>query len=166
MLRRSRHLQLPDDPTAATESRKGALQDRGTGEELITLLDCHQIKISRTVIRLDRHFIRSIDLASVISNNFGVDVVWSVHQFESWLVKFIEHSVYLGLGLVPEIGPLLAVSWSIGMQAITNPDAFQAKNILELSVDVLQAIVARRSGRARMYPKASNPVEAKYSSRF
>ncbi|KAI4279236.1 MAG: hypothetical protein L6R38_005088 [Xanthoria sp. 2 TBL-2021] len=123
------------------------------GEELITLLDCNQIKLSPTTTRLDRHFIRSIDLGSVISDNFGVDVVWSPYEYSSWVLNFMEHSVYLGLGLVPEIGPLLAVSWSIGMQALTNPDAFKAENVQHLSADVLQAIVGTAIGANPNVPK-------------
>ena len=140
-------------PRQLRNPEKGLYKTAEPGEELITLLDCHQIKISPTVIRLDRHFIRSIDLASVIGDNFGVDVIWSPHQFESWVLKFMEHSVYLGLGLVPEVGPLLAVSWSIGMQAITNPDAFKAENVLHLSADVLQAIVGTAIGANPNVPK-------------
>ncbi|CAO1603427.1 hypothetical protein XANCAGTX0491_007015 [Xanthoria calcicola] len=140
-------------PRQLRNPEKGLYKTAEPGEELITLLDCLQIKISPTVIRLDRYFIRSIDLATVIGDNFGVDVVWSPHQFESWVLKFMEHSVYLGLGLVPEIGPLLAVSWSVGMQAITNPDAFKAENVLHLSADVLQAIVGTAIGANPNVPK-------------
>ncbi|KAL8854951.1 MAG: hypothetical protein Q9221_000147 [Calogaya cf. arnoldii] len=145
-------------PRQMRAPEKGLYKTATAGEEFITLLDCNQISLSPSMTRLDRHLIRSIDLASIISDNFGVDLVWVPHEFSSWVLNFMEHSVYLGLGLVPEFCPLLSVSWSIGMQVITNPNAFKAENVLNLSADVMAAIIGSAAGAKGNTPKGFKSV--------
>ncbi|KAL8728019.1 MAG: hypothetical protein Q9166_005690 [cf. Caloplaca sp. 2 TL-2023] len=117
-------------PRQMRNPEKGLYKTATVGEELITLFDCHRIVTNPSLAKAKRHFLRSIDLNKLLGT-FRL----------SWL------------GLVPKIGPLLAVSWSIGVQAIMNPDAFEAENVLHLSADVLQAVVGTAIGANPNVPK-------------
>jgi hypothetical protein len=84
-----------------------------------------------------------IDLAELISAHQGVDLVWKPipppHQ--SWWDHFFGTFVEELLGCIPAVGPLLSAGFAVAWAAVTDPDAFDAANILDLSVGALAAVV-------------------------
>ena len=109
-------------------------------DSLITLWNCHQ-QTFQIVGSQTLGFLREIDLVSVINDNYGVDVTWQPYEYSSWVVDFLTHVTGLALGFIPVIGPMLSVSFSIGLQAIVDPDSFKGENILNLSADVIAGLI-------------------------
>ena len=131
---------------------KGLYRTDRRGDELITLWDRHRPSPSGTVRPVTRPFLRMIDLVTVINDNFGVDVTWQPYEHSNWVVDFLVHVTTLALGFVPGVGPLLAVSFSVGMQVIMDPEGFRNQNPLHLAADVVAALISSGSG-----PKANLP---------
>lgn len=142
-------------PRQLRNPEKGLYKPAKVGDELITIWSAGEVNKDQAAPKDSayRHFIRSIDLGLVIGDNFGVDVVWQPYEYKSWVVDFVTHTVNLGLGFIPEIGPLISVSFSIGLQAITDPDMFKAENILKLSASVIAAIVGSSMAMQDNLPK-------------
>lgn len=132
-------------------------------DALITLWDCSkQYPFAVSELKVARlQFFREIDLVNVINDNYGVDVTWQPYQYSSWVVDFLTHIVELGLGFIPVIGPMLSVSFSIGLQAIMDPDSFQGENILNLSADVIAALISTGRGVRDNLPKSHVNSDAK-----
>ena len=128
-------------PQQLRAPEKGLYRTEPRGDALITMWG-HDEPTSRAPSFLNRPFLREIDLVSVINNNFGVDVTWQPYQYSSWVVNFLTHVIELGLGFIPVIGPLMSVSFSVGLQIITDPDAFRSENILHLSADIIAALIS------------------------
>lgn len=135
-------------PQQLRAPEKGLYRTQRRGDELITLWD----RLRPTPIRsgsgagpgllpTTRPFTRHIDLVTVINDNFGVDVTWQPYQYSSWVVDFLLHVTNLALGFVPGVGPLLAVSFSVGMQIIMDPDGFREQNPLHLAADIIAALI-------------------------
>ncbi|KAL8682296.1 MAG: hypothetical protein Q9186_001665 [Xanthomendoza sp. 1 TL-2023] len=57
------------------EAEDGSYDTAAMGPELITLLNCYEVSIDPTTVKVDRPFTRCIALDSVLSDNFSVDVV-------------------------------------------------------------------------------------------
>ena len=87
-------------------------------------------------------FSGDIDVAAVISDNFGVDLTWSPYKHSEWVVDFITQVTQLGLGFIPVAGPLVSVGFSLGLTAIVNPETFKTDNVLRLTTDVMAAVLA------------------------
>lgn len=95
-----------------------------------------------------------IDLARVISQNLGVELTWRPWERPTPLLRtLIINLVGWALGLVPVVGPILALSFSLGMQAITDPGSFSAENVLAMDPGDM-ADVIRSANRVRRYLKA------------
>ena len=117
----------------------GLYQSLSDGDELIWLT--HNDGIGDTKSETKVYFDRHMDLAKVVASNLGVDLVWTPYESSSWAVKLFTSLVEFRHGIIPIIGPLLAVEFSITITAITDPDFFRSDNILELPLDILEAVL-------------------------
>ena len=149
-------------PQQLRAPEKGLYRTERRGDELITMWDRARPSPMRPgggngpnpVLTVRRPFLRDIDLVGVINDNFGVDVTWQPYQYSSWVVKFITHIVNLGLGFIPVVGPLASVSFSVTLQAITDPDGFRDQNILHLSADIVAAVIEGGISVRRNLPRS------------
>ena len=147
-------------PQQLRDVNKGLYKSADTTDQLIVMYDMTRPSFYMRKVAT-RPFVREMDLAKVISDNFGVDVTWQPYEYSSWVVNFIVKITTVGLGFIPVVGPLLAVSFSVGLQAITDPDAFTEENILDLSVDVIAGIVSAGQGVGENLPKSFKTSKAK-----
>ena len=128
-------------PQQLRNPEKGLYKTTNPDDALITMWDRNwQRPLSSSNNR--RPWRGEIDLVDVINENFGVDVCWQPYEYSSWVVDFLTHVTSLALGFIPVVGPLLSVSFSVGLQVITDPDGFAGENILNLGADVLAALIA------------------------
>lgn len=100
--------------------------------------------------RAEEGFRREIDLASVISATFGVEVGWRPYKYSSFILDLVTHVVQLGLGFIPGAGPLLSVAFGIGLQLLNDPDTFKADNVLDMSAAILSTLIAS-AGKSKKY---------------
>lgn len=144
-------------PQQLRAPEKGLYTTARRGDELITLWDMRRpwgLHTSSTpLITVRRPFVRNIDLVTVINDNFGVDVTWQPYQHSVWVFDFLIHVTTLALGFVPGVGPLLAVSFSVGMQVIIDPDGFREQNPLHLAADVIAALIGSGSSARANLPQ-------------
>ena len=130
-------------PPQLRNREKGLYQAKETGDELFNLLDTHQFGCGTPPANSSTtYFQREIDLAKVISDNFGVNVEWTPYAFSVWVFDFIESVAAMGYGYIPIAGPLISVAFSLGLTAITDPEFFQQDNMLGLSATVMNTVVA------------------------
>ncbi|KAF5248735.1 hypothetical protein FANTH_5805 [Fusarium anthophilum] len=54
----------------------------------------------------------------------GLDIEWGKGEKGSWFEDFFKNAVAFGLGVVPGVGPLLSIAFSLGWTAVVNPDRF------------------------------------------
>ena len=120
---------------------KGLYVAKVEGEELINLMGADS-RTGPPANTTHIKFYRDIDLVSVMADNFGVDVTWTPYEYSSWVAEFITNVTTLGLGYIPIAGPLISVAFSLGLTAITDPDFFKADNVLGVTTNVLNAILA------------------------
>ena len=141
-------------PQQLRAPEKGLYTTARSGDELITLWSSNRpFRDPNPISTVRRPFVRNIDLVTVINDNFGVDVTWQPYQHSVWVLDFLVHVTTLALGFVPGVGPLLAVSFSVGMQIIMDPDGFREQNPLHLTADVIAALIGSgSSARANLPP--------------
>ncbi|KAL8922318.1 MAG: hypothetical protein Q9208_005288 [Pyrenodesmia sp. 3 TL-2023] len=134
---------------------QGLYQTAVVGEELINLFGAENIndKAPAVANRTYVDFHREIDLAAVISDNFGVDICWTPYEYNVWVFDVLQNVVYLGLSFIPTAGPLCAVAFTIFISAVNDPEAFKAENILKLSPELLVAVVTSAAGMKKNMPK-------------
>ncbi|MCJ1227484.1 hypothetical protein MMC12_004140 [Toensbergia leucococca] len=126
---------------------KGLYQTTVKGEELINLWGAENINKGRVKYGAPSNsttieFSRLIDLATVLLDNFGVDISWTPYEHSSWVLNFLQQVSTLGLAFIPIAGPLISVSFAVGLKAITDPDTFKSENVLGLTADVMAAVLA------------------------
>ena len=133
-------------------------------DALVTLWNCsHPTPYSAQGVKADTFkFVREIDLVKVINDNYGVDVTWQPYEYSSWVIDFLTHITELGLGFIPVIGPMLSVSFSIGLQAIVDPDSFEGENILNLSADIIAALIGTGMEVRDNLPENNQESDAKF----
>lgn len=130
-------------PPQLRSREKGLYQAAKVGDELINYYGASQFGRGEPPEKTShKPFYREIDLLKVINDNFGVDVQWTPYEYSVWVFEFMEGVATLGLGYIPIAGPLISVSFSLGLTAITDPDFFKADNVLGLSTNVLNAVIA------------------------
>lgn len=147
-------------PPQLRAPEKGLYKTERRGDELITMWDRYRPTPQNPRL-VTRPFTRHIDLVRVINDNFGVDVTWQPYQYSSWVVNFITHVTTLALGFVPVIGPLLSVSFSIGLQIIMDPEGFRDQNILHLGADIIAALIDSGSQARQNLPRSHQRSGAK-----
>ena len=128
-------------PPQLRNIEKGLYVARNDGEELINLMGAGAIT-GTTTNTTHINFYREIDLAHVIADNFGVDITWTPYEYSSWVADFITNVTTLGLGYIPIAGPLISVAFSLGLTAITDPDFFKADNVLGVTTNIMNAVLA------------------------
>ncbi len=107
-----------------------------------------------------RPLLRDIDLVCVINDNFSVDITRQPYKYRSWFVHFLLHVVELGLGFIPVIGPLKSVSFSTGLQFMTDPEGFRDQNILHLSADIIAALILGGNDMRSILPQSHQRARA------
>lgn len=127
-------------PRQMRNNDMGLYKTTTLGDELITLWDSETLPPAHNLVT--RRFVREIDLARVIIDNFGVDVVWRPYEYSSFAIELLTTVTNLGLALIPTAGPLLAAAFHIGLQVITDPKAFELENVLKLDAELLAAVLA------------------------
>ncbi|KAL8830035.1 MAG: hypothetical protein Q9191_001674 [Dirinaria sp. TL-2023a] len=66
------------------------------------------------------------DFPKILEANFGLELQWLPHTQDKWFEDYMKNLITLGIGFVPGIGPILAVSFVLGWSALTDPDSFFA----------------------------------------
>ncbi|KAL8691175.1 MAG: hypothetical protein Q9224_004235 [Gallowayella concinna] len=134
---------------------QGLYQSTEPGEELINLFEAENINPDREAIpnssRVD--FNRGIDLASVIRDNFGVDICWTPYKYDVWVFGVLQNITTLGLGFIPVAGPLCSIAFTIALSAITDPEGFKTENVLKLSPETLVAVCTSAAAMKKNIPK-------------
>ena len=134
-------------PPQLRNLEKGLYMAKKAGDELINLIGAGSFGTgtppeNTTTIG----FQRDIDLVKVISDNFGVDICWTPYEYNVWVFDFLQNVATLGLGYIPIAGPLISVAFSVGLTAITDPEFFEADNVLGLTTNVLNAVLSSALG--------------------
>ena len=142
---------------------KDLYSPKNPNDALVTLWNCSRQKpySAQGAKVVTRTFLREIDLVSVINDNYGVDVTWQPYEYSSWVIDFLTHITELGLGFIPVIGPMLSVSFSIGLQAIVDPDSFEGENILNLSADIIAGLIGTGMEVRDNLPESHQESDAK-----
>lgn len=128
-------------PRQMRNPEKGLYHPAKDGDELITLWSSDKLPATPNDHETSK-FSKDIDFASILRDNFGVEVVYQPIEYDAWAGDFVEHIAYLGLGYIPKAGPLLAVCFTVSMQLIKDPEAFKNQNPLNLTSDVLSGCLA------------------------
>lgn len=106
-----------------------------------------------------------LDYTKVISDHFGVDVVWQPYEYKEETSSLISQIFFLGvetgLNLIPVVGPLVSVGFSIFMEAVNDPEEFKKNNILKLGDDVLKDGVETAFEIAKNLPKRKGKAGVK-----
>lgn len=70
---------------------------------------------------------RNLDFVTLVNASFAVELVWKPvpPQQTSFLTNLLGTILTSAAGLIPGIGPVLAVAFSVGWQAMTDPDGFK-----------------------------------------
>ncbi|KAL9098422.1 MAG: hypothetical protein Q9163_005913 [Psora crenata] len=142
-------------PPQLRNMEKGLYMAKKVGDELVNLVGAGSFGTGtppENTITLGFH--REIDLAQVISDNFGVDISWTPYEYDVWVFDFLQNVVTLGLGYIPIAGPLISVAFSVGLTAITDPEFFEADNVLGLTTNVLNAVLASALGMRDNLPSS------------
>ncbi|KAK8925519.1 hypothetical protein VCV18_005948 [Metarhizium anisopliae] len=143
-----RQLRSPDKGLYKPKDPKDTLiRNYPKGFTNTTLYDCPR----------ERRAFQPLDYAEVISDHFGVDVTWQPYEYKeetkSMIQDIFQIGVETGLSFIPVIGPLMSAGFSIGMEAINNPEAFKMDNILDLSEDVMKEVAETAVEVAKNLPK-------------
>ena len=126
---------------------KGLYQAKVDRQELIHLIGAGTINYSTTPPVVQKwNFSRDIDMSAVISDNFDVDPMWTPYEYSSWVLDLMENLTVNAPGYIPMVGPLISVSFSVGLTAITDPDFFKSDNVLGLTTNILNAVLASALG--------------------
>ena len=142
-------------PPQLRNRERGLYVAKEAGDELINLYGAGNFGLGtppENTVTLPFH--RDINLARVISDNFGVDVQWTPYEYSVWVLDFLQNVTTLGLGYIPVAGPLISVSFSLGLTAITDPDFFKADNVLGLTTNTMNAVLASALGMKDNLPPA------------
>lgn len=94
--------------------------------KLISIVQTNDIKtvpvsslnLSQAVDQYDFSFTK------IASANFGLEVQWKPYQSNTWFAEYVRNSITFALGFVPGVGFILAISFSLGWSALTDPDNF------------------------------------------
>ncbi|KAJ5803269.1 uncharacterized protein N7503_005719 [Penicillium pulvis] len=80
----------------------------------------------------------------VASANHGLSVKWTVGNHKPhWLLNYLKNALVIVSGLVPVVGPILAMGAALGMEAIINPDEFMDELREQIpSVELAEGIIA------------------------
>lgn len=70
-------------------------------------------------------FVREIDLARILSAQQGVQLQYPPFQHRSFVVDALRQIISFGLGSIPGVGTLLAISFNVGWELIENPNNFR-----------------------------------------
>lgn len=134
-----RHLRHPDQDLYYTAVR---------GNECIQVTASTRLS-DATGIKLveSKYFGYTMDLAQAISANADVDLTWRPYESNNWLASVIGHLGAELRSFVPVVGPLLSLGFTVAWEAISNPEAFEAENVMGFSPAVLGAII----GSAKAY---------------
>jgi hypothetical protein len=82
------------------------------------------------------------DWTAIAKANFGLELQWKPTQKSTWLANFLQNVLTIALGLIPVVGPILAVAFPLGWTALTDPDSFfdQLKTLVP-AVDLTDQLV-------------------------
>ncbi len=75
------------------------------------------------------------------------------YEYKVWVFDVIQSATAVGLSLIPAVGPLLSIAFTIGISAITDPDTFKTENILTLSPEALAAVCTSAAAMRKNIPK-------------
>jgi hypothetical protein len=87
------------------------------------------------------NFHRVIDLVTVINAHQGIDLTYRPFQFRSFVADALREIISFGLGFIPGVGTLLAISFNVGYVLITNPDRFRDEFGPSLGLDIVAGLI-------------------------
>ncbi|KAF5647930.1 hypothetical protein F52700_1142 [Fusarium sp. NRRL 52700] len=120
----------------------GLFASKQRGQELVVWANSSVVWRSPAAVTNHGSFFREMDFARILSATFGVEVGWRPYRHNPFLRGVIVRMTQLALGLIPGVGPILSVTFGIGVQLLTDPDAFGRDNILDLGFAVLESVVS------------------------
>ena len=136
---------------------KGLYKPTNPDDTLIKNYDYHALSNYVRYEVEDRSFQPILDYSKVISDHFGVDVTWQPYEYKEEAASLISQVfniiVSTGLNFVPVVGPLVSVGFSAFMEAVNDPEAFKASNILKLDDDSMGAVLESAGNMALNLPK-------------
>ena len=114
---------------------------------------------------------RNFDFVYLVNASFAVELTWRPVPPEqtSFLTSLLGTILTSAAGLMPGIGPVLAVAFSVGWQAMTDPEGFKAwAEEGRWAEAVLQAVIGSAPGAGKYIDKnwigkgtfAANPIGA------
>jgi hypothetical protein len=123
-------------------------------EKLIVLRQTRSIKtITPTTNPVPK---RNLDFVTLVNASFAVELTWRPvpPQQTSFLTNLLGTILSSAAGLIPGIGPVLAVAFSVGWQAITDPDSFKAwAKEGGWAESVIQAVIGSAPGAGKYIDK-------------
>ncbi|KAJ5556964.1 hypothetical protein N7494_000879 [Penicillium frequentans] len=98
------------------------------------------------VIPINQKFTKQsmADWTKIASANHGLSVKWTVGDHKPhWLLNYLKNTLVIVSGLVPVVGPILAMGAALGMEALINPDEFMDELREQIpSVELAEGIIA------------------------
>ena len=84
----------------------------------------------------------NISWLTVANANFGLDLQWRPAQRSSWLENFMKNVLTMALGMIPVVGPILAVAFPVAWALISDPEsAFEELKNLMPGIDFADRII-------------------------
>lgn len=84
----------------------------------------------------------NISWLTVANANFGLDLQWKPAQRSSWLENFMKNVLTIAVGMIPVVGPILAVTFPIAWALISDPEsAFEEMKNLMPGIDFADRII-------------------------
>ena len=86
-----------------------------------------------------------IDWTTIAKANFGLDVQWKPAQRGSWFENFFKNVLTMALGMIPVVGPILAVAFPVAWMLIVDPEAaFDELRNLMPGIDFADRVIRQR----------------------
>lgn len=136
-------------PHKLRNPKQGLFKTNVPGDELVVCASS-EITWRGGTVHQAAGFFRQMDMASILSATFGVEVGWRPFEYSSFLMNLILQVVELGLGFIPGVGPLMSVAFGLAVQLLQDPTSFRHDNILDLSAAVLETVISS-GGRSQKF---------------
>jgi len=119
---------------------QGLFKTKNPGEELVVCASSTRTWNNGKIYQ-PAAFFREMDVASVLSATFGVEVGWRPYKYSSFIMNLVLHVVELGLGFIPGAGTIMSVAFGIGVQLLQDPKSFRTDNVLDLGAAALDLLI-------------------------
>ena len=91
---------------------------------------------------------RDLSWLTVANGNYGLDLTWKPPEKSTWMESFIRNTLTIAIGFIPGVGPLLAITFTVGWELLSQENPQAAYDLLkslcpglELGENVMKSLV-------------------------